>query len=85
MLHPALRVPRLGYALLLLPVFLGSASGAPAPGVAAPAKPALKHTSASAQLPAGRPAFVSATIPCASGTCQVQIHVPADDATTQAM
>ncbi|HEX6369015.1 MAG TPA: hypothetical protein VF006_08780 [Longimicrobium sp.] len=29
-----------------------------------------------AQLPADRRAFVPATIPCISGTCQVQLYAP---------
>lgn len=77
MLHRALRVPRIGYALVLLPVFLGSASGAPAPDVAARGDIPIPLKSAPSQVPADRPAFVSATIPCISGTCEVQIYAPA--------
>jgi hypothetical protein len=76
--RPVFRVPRLGFALVFLPVFLGSASGAPAPGIAAPAgPPPLKHSATSAQFPADRPAFVPATIPCVSGSCQVQVYARA--------
>lgn len=89
MLRPALRVPRMGFALVFLPVFLGSASGAPAsgapaPGIAAPADPpALRQSASAAQLPsADRPAFVPATIPCISGSCQVQVYAPAAAAQT---
>ena len=75
--HPVFRVPRLGFALVFLPVFLGSASGAPAPGIAAPVgQPPLKHSATPAQFPADRPTFVSATIPCVSGSCQVQVYAP---------
>jgi hypothetical protein len=83
MRHPALRVPRVGFALVLLPVFLGSASGAPAPGIAAPSmQPALKQA-ASAPLSADRPVFVTATISCISGSCQVQVYAPAAAAPTR--
>ena len=76
--RPALRVPRVGFALVFLPVFLGSASGAPAVGVVVPAgKPALKHSAVSAQFPAEQPPFFPATIPCVSGSCRVLVYAPA--------
>ena len=76
--RPVLRVFRLALAVVFLPVFLGSASGAPGPGIAAPAdRPALKQSASPAQLPsADRPAFVPATIPCISGSCRVLVYAP---------
>jgi hypothetical protein len=68
--HPALHAPRVGYVLLLLPLLLGSASGAPAHGLAAPVE--QPAPSASTQFPAD--SLVSASIPCITGTCEVQIH-----------
>jgi hypothetical protein len=76
MLHPVYRASRIGFALVLLPVFLGSASGAPAPGLAAPVQQPAPRQFASPALPADSPALVTATIPCISGTCQVQVHAP---------
>jgi hypothetical protein len=77
MYHLAIRAPRAGYALLLLPLLIGSASGAPAPGPAASAEQPAPQPSAAAQLPINSPAFVTGTIPCISGTCQVQVYAPA--------
>ena len=77
MLHPVYRASRIGFALVLLPVFLGSASGAPAPGPAAPIEQPAPQQSVSLELPADSPALVTATIPCISGTCEVQVHAPA--------
>jgi hypothetical protein len=76
MLHPALRVPRIGFALVLLPVFLGSASGAPASGLVTHIEQPAPTPFAPPRLPADSPALVTATIPCISGTCQVQVHAP---------
>jgi hypothetical protein len=80
MLHPALRVPRIGFALVLLPVFLGSASGAPAPGVTAPIEQPAPQQYASPRPPADSQTLVTATIPCISGTCKVQLLAPMTDA-----
>ena len=77
MLHLAIRAPRAGYALLLLPLLIGSASGAPAPGPAASVEQPAPAPSASAQIPSDSPMFVTGTIPCISGTCQVQVYAPA--------
>jgi hypothetical protein len=76
MFHLAIRAPRAGYALLLLPLLIGSASGAPAPGPAASVEQPAPQPSASAELPLDSPAFVAGTIPCISGTCQVQVYAP---------
>ncbi|HEU4885881.1 MAG TPA: hypothetical protein VFT45_26830 [Longimicrobium sp.] len=76
MLHPVYRASRIGFALVLLPVFLGSASGAPAPGLAAPIEQPAPRQFASPRLSADSPTLVTATIPCISGTCEVQIHTP---------
>ena len=76
MLHPVYRASRIGFALVLLPVFLGSASGAPAPGTAVPAERPLKSVPP-VEVALDRPDFVEATIPCISGTCEVQVHAPA--------
>lgn len=76
MLHPALRGPRNGAALLLLPVFIASASGAPAPGSAVSIQPAPEQ-SASAPVHADSPALIRTTMPCASGTCEVKLPVAA--------
>ncbi|HYR07924.1 MAG TPA: hypothetical protein VEQ60_09155 [Longimicrobium sp.] len=77
MFHLAIRAPRAGYALLLLPLLIGSASGAPAPGPAASVEQPAPAPSASAQLPSDSPTFVTGTIPCISGSCQVQVYAPA--------
>lgn len=71
----ALRAPRIGFALLLVPL-LGTASFAPAPRAAV----AVAQPSQPPRLATGRPLYVSAVIPCASGSCHVQIRVPAASA-----
>lgn len=81
MLHPALRVPRIGFALILFAVCLGSASGAPAPDLASVEQRAAEQ-SAFTQSPTDSPAFVAGTIPCISGTCEVRIYAPAAPAPT---
>jgi hypothetical protein len=73
MLHPTFRAPRIGFALVLLPVCLGSASGAWPSGLAAPVEQPTRGPSASAPLPIDSPALVTATIPCVSGTCEVKV------------
>jgi hypothetical protein len=74
--RPALRVPRLGFALIFLPVLLGSASSAPALGHATssgqPASPPIAATPPRAD----HPEMVAATIPCISGSCQVLVYAP---------
>jgi hypothetical protein len=77
MLHPTVRASRLGFALVLLPVFLGSASGAPAPGLAAPVEQPAPRQSASSRPPVDSQTLVTATIPCISGTCEVRMRAPA--------
>lgn len=73
----AIRVPRMGFALLLLPL-LGSASPAPAPRTAV----SVQRQHEPPRLAPDRPQYVSAVIPCAYGSCRVQIHVPATSAQT---
>ncbi|WP_420127958.1 hypothetical protein [Longimicrobium sp.] len=77
MLHPALRGPRTGAALLLLPVFIGSASGAPAPGSAVSIERPAPEQSASAPVNADSLALIHTTIPCISGTCEVKLPASA--------
>ena len=76
MFYLAIRAPRAGYALLLLPLLIGSASGAPAPGPAVSVEQPAPAPSASTRLPSDSPTFVTGTIPCISGTCQVQVYAP---------
>jgi hypothetical protein len=85
MLHPVYRASRIGFALVLLPVFLGSASGAPAPGLAASIEQPAPRQSASSRLPADSTTLVTATIPCISGTCEVRMHAPATLAPIKAL
>ena len=75
--HLSVRAPRIGFALLLLPL-LGSASPVPAPRSAVPIP-----QSAPAPLAAERATFVPAHIPCVTGTCQVQMYVPYAPAQTR--
>lgn len=79
--HLRVRAPRAGYALILLTAFVGSASGASPSGSAVPVDPLASTRPARAYTPANATVLVAAVIPCATGTCAVQIPAPPDTST----
>ena len=72
MSHPHSRAIRVGFTAVLLTTVLGSASGAPATGSAAPVVPVAQAGGPHAAADSMQPAAIR--IPCISGSCELPLQ-----------